>query len=151
MTWLMVVHGDLKPVLFCFLFSDLRLLLIFLGPVKSVLMAFTACPFWWSNTALLLRESSPPKHDSKDHVQWNAPPKFLHDKISDLFENSATMCCEKSGWSMVDKQSSKYLSSEKYQISAFPCATSFAVSCGQFSPGEQDFWQQRVKVVNDVI
>ena len=79
------------------------------------------------------------------------PQKFLHDKISDLFENSATMCCEKSGWSMVDEQSSKYLSSEKCQISAFPCATSFAVSCGQFSPGEQDLWQQCVKVVNDVI
>ena len=41
----MVVHGDLKLVLFCFLFSHLKLLLIFLGQVKSVLMAFTACPF----------------------------------------------------------------------------------------------------------
>lgn len=38
MTWLMVVHGDLKLVLFCFLFSHLKLLLIFLGQVKSVLL-----------------------------------------------------------------------------------------------------------------
>ena len=96
-----VIHGNLNLVLFCFLFSDLRLFLISLGQVKSVLMAFTACPFWWSNTALLFWESSPSKHDSKDHVQWNAVPKFLHNKTSDLFENGDTMSCEISGWSMV--------------------------------------------------
>ena len=64
-----VILGNLNLVLFCFLFSDLRLFFIFLGQVKSVLMAFTACPFWWSNTALLFWESSPSKHDWNDHVQ----------------------------------------------------------------------------------
>ena len=89
--WLcgLIIHKvNLNVVLFCFLFSDLGLFLIFLGQVKRVLMAFTACPFWWSIAAkLLLWESSPPKHDSKDHVQCNAP---LHGKISNLFENGAT-------------------------------------------------------------
>lgn len=117
-------------------FSDLRLFLVFLGQ-KCFHALSTACPHWWSNTVLSFWESSSPKHDTKD-VQWNALPELLHAKISTLFGNGATMCYAITGWSMADNQSSEYVSSEKYQISDCPYATSSVVSCDQFSPGEQD-------------
>ena len=136
---LMVINSNLNLVLFCFLFSDLRLFLIFLGWVKSVLCSFHSLSFLMIKHCFIILGKLSFQTWHKGCAMKCSPRISPCQNVNSIWEWCYHVL--RDIWMIHDwLPVQQVLVIRKYQISDFSYAMSFAVSCGQFSPGEQDLW-----------